>query len=58
MLSLHDYGIAAVVRDSIQCLPEANGSSKLGASFETPCGRLLVKSIYFPAELVRSLFLF
>ncbi|KAF7836446.1 queuine tRNA-ribosyltransferase accessory subunit 2-like [Senna tora] len=43
MLSLHDYGIASVIRDSIQCLPEASASSKLGASFETPCGRLLIK---------------
>ncbi|KAI9084691.1 hypothetical protein K1719_033335 [Acacia pycnantha] len=43
MLSLHEYGIAAVVRDSIRCLPEAIGSTKLGASFETPCGRLLIK---------------
>ncbi|XP_028790686.1 queuine tRNA-ribosyltransferase accessory subunit 2-like isoform X1 [Neltuma alba] len=43
LLSLHGYGIAAVVRDSISCLPECIGSTKLGASFETPCGRLLIK---------------
>ncbi|KAJ1388020.1 tRNA-guanin [Sesbania bispinosa] len=43
MLSLHEYGIAAVPRDSIQCLPEAKGVTKYGASFETPCGRLLIK---------------
>ncbi|KAI4332367.1 hypothetical protein L6164_017282 [Bauhinia variegata] len=43
MLSLHEYGLAAVARDSIQSIPESKGSSKLGASFETPCGRLLVK---------------
>nr|KYP67898.1 Queuine tRNA-ribosyltransferase subunit QTRTD1 isogeny [Cajanus cajan] len=43
MLGLHQYGIAAVARDSIQCLPESKGTTKLGASFETPCGRLLIK---------------
>jgi len=42
MLSLHQYGIAAVARDSIQCLPESKGATKLGPSFETPCGRLSV----------------
>ncbi|XP_057436082.1 uncharacterized protein LOC130728592 isoform X2 [Lotus japonicus] len=42
-LGLHEYGIAAVARDSIQCLPEAKGTTKLGASFETPCGRLLIQ---------------
>lgn len=46
LLSLHEYGIAAVIRDSVSCLPEAVGSTRLGASFETPCGRLLVKIIY------------
>ncbi|KAJ6952418.1 queuine tRNA-ribosyltransferase accessory subunit 2-like [Populus alba x Populus x berolinensis] len=46
MLGLHDFGLAAVARDSIQCLPESSASNKLGASFETPCGRLLIK----PAE--------
>ncbi|XVF63374.1 hypothetical protein PTKIN_Ptkin09bG0082700 [Pterospermum kingtungense] len=43
LLGLHQYGFAAVPRDSIQCLPEPNGTNKLGASFETPCGRLLIK---------------
>ncbi|WVZ04331.1 hypothetical protein V8G54_025137 [Vigna mungo] len=42
MLSLHQYGIAAVARDSIQCLPESKGATKLGPSFETPCGRLSI----------------
>jgi len=45
MLGLHQYGIAAVPRDSIQCLPESKGATKLGASFETPCGRLLVNLV-------------
>ncbi|KAJ6744739.1 QUEUINE TRNA-RIBOSYLTRANSFERASE ACCESSORY SUBUNIT 2 [Salix purpurea] len=43
MLGLHDFGFAAVARDSIQCLPECSSTNKIGASFETPCGRLLIK---------------
>ncbi|KAJ6422203.1 hypothetical protein OIU84_027199 [Salix udensis] len=43
MLGLHDFGFAAVARDSIQCLPECSATNKIGASFETPCGRLLIK---------------
>jgi queuine tRNA-ribosyltransferase subunit QTRTD1 len=46
MLGLHDYGLVAVARDSIQCLPECNSTNKIGASFETPCGRLLVIGPY------------
>lgn len=42
MVGLPEYGYAAVARDSIQCLPECNSTNKFGASFETPCGRLLV----------------
>ncbi|KAL7208953.1 hypothetical protein ACSBR1_030653 [Camellia fascicularis] len=47
MLGLHEYGFAAVPRDSIVCLPECNGTNKIGASFETPCGRLLIKSLEY-----------
>ncbi|RDX98315.1 hypothetical protein CR513_18782, partial [Mucuna pruriens] len=43
MLGLHQYGIVVVVKDSIQCLRESKGATKLGATFETPCGRLLIK---------------
>ncbi|KAI5391296.1 hypothetical protein KIW84_076222, partial [Lathyrus oleraceus] len=43
LIALHDYGIAAVARDSIYSLPESKGANKFGATFETPCGRLLVK---------------
>ncbi|KAK1288425.1 hypothetical protein QJS10_CPB19g00300 [Acorus calamus] len=46
MLGLQGYFFIASPRDSILCLPESNGTNKLGASFETPCGRRLVK----PAE--------
>ncbi|XP_044511231.1 queuine tRNA-ribosyltransferase accessory subunit 2-like isoform X1 [Mangifera indica] len=48
MLGLHEYGFAAVPRDSIQCLPECDSTNKMGASFETPCGRRLIK----PAEYI------
>ncbi|KAB1210932.1 Queuine tRNA-ribosyltransferase subunit QTRTD1 [Morella rubra] len=54
MLGLHDYGLAAVARDSIQCLPECNSTNKLGASFETPCGRLLIKPADY-MEMICSL---
>lgn len=55
LLGLHEYGFAAVPRDSIQCLPEANSTNKIGASFETPCGRLLVY-IYFGDNLLSIVF--
>ncbi|KAG8633598.1 queuine tRNA-ribosyltransferase accessory subunit 2 [Manihot esculenta] len=51
MLRLHDYAFAAVARDSIQCLPESDSTNKLGASFETPCGRRLIK----PAEYLQMI---
>ncbi|XP_022718358.1 queuine tRNA-ribosyltransferase accessory subunit 2-like isoform X1 [Durio zibethinus] len=54
MLGLHEYGFAAVPRDSIQCLPEANSTNKVGASFETPCGRLLIKPAEY-MEMISSL---
>ncbi|KAJ7949742.1 Queuine tRNA-ribosyltransferase accessory subunit 2 [Quillaja saponaria] len=54
MLGLHEYGIAAVARDSIQCLPEYKASNKIGASFETPCGRLLIKPTEY-VEMISSM---
>lgn len=58
MLGLHQYGFAAVARDSIQCLPESKGATKHGASFETPCGRLLVNfSLSLAAFLALACFL-
>lgn len=45
MVGLHEYGFAAVARDSIQCLPECGSTNKTGASFETPCGRRLVHNL-------------
>ncbi|XP_048331361.2 uncharacterized protein LOC107421443 isoform X3 [Ziziphus jujuba] len=51
MVGLPEYGFAAVARDSVQCLPECNSTNKVGASFETPCGRLLIK----PADYVEMI---
>ncbi|XP_023764956.1 uncharacterized protein LOC111913486 [Lactuca sativa] len=47
LLGLHEYGFVAVPRDSILSLPECNSSNKNGASFETPCGRFLVKPVEY-----------
>lgn len=47
LLGLHDYGFIAVPRDSILSLPESSSSNKNGASFETPCGRFLVKPLEY-----------
>ncbi|XP_062077591.1 uncharacterized protein LOC133782340 [Humulus lupulus] len=45
MLGLPDYAFAAVARDSIQSLPEYSSTNKIGASFETRCGRCLIKPV-------------
>ncbi|XP_058201446.1 uncharacterized protein LOC131316181 [Rhododendron vialii] len=49
MVGLHEYGFAAVPRDSIVCIPHCDGTNKLGASFETPFGRILIK----PSEYMK-----
>ncbi|KAJ8759591.1 hypothetical protein K2173_007222 [Erythroxylum novogranatense] len=49
MLGMQEYGFAAVSRDSIQCLPASDAANKVGASFDTPGGRHLVK----PAEYMK-----
>ncbi|KAK8941621.1 hypothetical protein KSP40_PGU020701 [Platanthera guangdongensis] len=43
MLALHNCFFVASARDSIQSLPVSTAANKLGASFETPGGRWLVK---------------
>ncbi|XP_076885383.1 uncharacterized protein LOC143534897 [Bidens hawaiensis] len=45
LLGLHSYGLLAVPRDSILSLPGCSSTNKNGASFETPCGRFLVKPL-------------
>ncbi|XAR57530.1 tRNA-guanine(34) transglycosylase, partial [Bertholletia excelsa] len=47
MLGLQEYGFVAVPRDSIVCLPECDSTNKIGASFETPCGRSLIKPLEY-----------
>lgn len=54
MLGLHEYGFAAVPRDSIVCLPECDSTNKIGASFETPCGRRLIKPVEY-MEMISSM---
>ncbi|PKA51240.1 queuine tRNA-ribosyltransferase subunit QTRTD1 [Apostasia shenzhenica] len=43
MLALQSFVLVASPRDSIDSLPESIGANKLGAAFETPSGRRLVK---------------
>lgn len=45
MLGLHEYGFGMILRDSIISFPEASSSNRSGASFETHCGRILVKPV-------------
>ncbi|KAL5559841.1 hypothetical protein UlMin_036052 [Ulmus minor] len=47
LVGLPDHCFAAVPRDSIQSLPEHSGTNKLGATFETRCGRFLIKPVDF-----------
>ncbi|TXG48852.1 hypothetical protein EZV62_024727 [Acer yangbiense] len=54
MLGLHEYGFVAVARDSVQSLPEFDSTNKFGASFETPCGRRLVKPVEY-MEMISSM---
>lgn len=44
MLGLREHIFVANPRDSIMSLPEHQSTNKMGASFETPYGRLLVKN--------------
>lgn len=54
MVGLHDHVFVATARDSVVCLPQHEGANKIGASFETPTGRRMMKpSAYM--ELVSSL---
>lgn len=42
MLGLKEHIFVAIPRDSILSLPDYGSTNKIGASFETPCGRRLV----------------
>ncbi|GAA0157558.1 hypothetical protein Leryth_023230 [Lithospermum erythrorhizon] len=43
LVSLQDHIFAAVPRDDVASVPEYQSTNKIGASFETPCGRCLLK---------------
>ncbi|KMZ64795.1 putative Queuine tRNA-ribosyltransferase [Zostera marina] len=49
-----NYLFFASPRDSIECLPSSESSNKFGPSFETPCGRHLVKPAKY-VEMVSAL---
>uniref|UniRef100_A0A0A0LMD8 tRNA-guanine(15) transglycosylase-like domain-containing protein n=1 Tax=Cucumis sativus TaxID=3659 RepID=A0A0A0LMD8_CUCSA len=54
LLGLHEYGFAAVARDSVQSLPECDATNKFGASFETTCGRRLIRPVEY-IEMISSM---
>ncbi|XP_078441553.1 uncharacterized protein LOC144711427 isoform X2 [Wolffia australiana] len=54
MLGLPESFFVAVPRDCIESLPTIEGTNKLGASFETPSGRLLVRPEKY-MEIISSL---
>lgn len=54
MVGLHECGFVAVPRDSIVCFPESGATNKFGASFQTSCGRHLVKPVEY-MELITSM---
>ncbi|GLJ17165.1 hypothetical protein SUGI_0297210 [Cryptomeria japonica] len=47
MLSMPEYGFIAILRDSVSCISDAEGSNKFGASFETPFGNRMVKPVQY-----------
>ncbi|XP_020111598.1 queuine tRNA-ribosyltransferase accessory subunit 2-like isoform X1 [Ananas comosus] len=51
MLGLQEHILVAAASDSVESLPESEASNKLGASFETPSGRRLVK----PSEYMQMI---
>ncbi|EYU36621.1 hypothetical protein ABFS82_14G285000 [Erythranthe guttata] len=54
MLGLQEHVFAAVPRDGIISLPDYQSANKTGASFETPCGRLLIKPVQY-MEMISSM---
>ncbi|PIA47135.1 hypothetical protein AQUCO_01400084v1 [Aquilegia coerulea] len=46
-----NYSFVAAPRDSMLCLPVADSTNKFGASYESPCGRRLIK----PAEYMEMI---
>ncbi|KAF9608559.1 hypothetical protein IFM89_009925 [Coptis chinensis] len=54
MVGLHKHCFVAAPRDSMLCLPVCESSNKFGASFETPCGRRLIRPAEY-MEMISSL---
>ncbi|XP_019195906.1 PREDICTED: queuine tRNA-ribosyltransferase accessory subunit 2-like [Ipomoea nil] len=54
MLGLNDRIFAAVPRDCIISIPEHTSTNRTGASFETPCGRSLIKPAAY-MEMISSM---
>lgn len=54
VVGLKDHIFFAVPRDSITSLPDYQSANKLGASFETPSGRRLVKPVQY-MEMISSM---
>ncbi|XP_075075898.1 uncharacterized protein LOC107763833 isoform X3 [Nicotiana tabacum] len=51
LLGLRDHILVAVPRDSIISIPDHDSTNRIGASFETPSGRMLIK----PAEYMEMI---
>ncbi|KAL9668166.1 hypothetical protein QQ045_002541 [Rhodiola kirilowii] len=47
LVSLDEFGFAAIPRDSTYILPEYGSTNKFGPCFETPCGRHLLKIVEY-----------
>uniref|UniRef100_A0A3Q7J588 Queuine tRNA-ribosyltransferase accessory subunit 2 n=1 Tax=Solanum lycopersicum TaxID=4081 RepID=A0A3Q7J588_SOLLC len=54
LLGLHDHIMVAVPRDSIISIPDHDSTNRIGASFETPCGRMLIKPADY-MEMISSM---
>ncbi|CAA0838739.1 Unknown protein [Striga hermonthica] len=54
MVGLDEHAFVAVPRDSVISLPDYQSTNKIGASFETPCGRLLMKPLQY-VEMISSM---
>ncbi|GER34207.1 queuine tRNA-ribosyltransferase [Striga asiatica] len=54
MVGLDEHAFVAVPRDSVISLPDYQSTNKIGASFETPSGRLLMKPMQY-VEMISSM---
>ncbi|PIN11286.1 Queuine-tRNA ribosyltransferase [Handroanthus impetiginosus] len=54
LVGLKEHVFMAIPRDSIMSLPDYQSANKMGASFETPCGRFLIKPVQY-MEMISSM---